>query len=96
MEQYEKVFNLAMAYRELFDTGLKYLNKLIENRTKIFESNIFVIHKVLLKITKILSHKYLEPYGNRHVTYTYNRIIGIDIKNCMPVSCNIFYIVMEY
>ena len=51
--------------RELFDTGLKYLNKLIENtwRTKIFKSKIFVIHKVLPKFTKILSHEYLEPYG---------------------------------
>ena len=49
--------------RELFNTG-KYLNKLIENtwRTKIFESNIFVICKVLPKFTKILYHKYLEPY----------------------------------
>ena len=38
---------------------------MIENiwRTKIFESNIFVIHKVLLKFTKILSQEYLEPYG---------------------------------
>ena len=52
--------------RELFDTGLKYLNKLTENtwRTKILDSNIFVIHKVLLKFTKMLSHKYLEPYGS--------------------------------
>ena len=32
--------------KELFDTGLKYLNKLIVNtwRTKIFESNIFVYY----------------------------------------------------
>ena len=49
---------------ELFGTGLKYLNKLMENtwRTKIFESNIFVIHKVLPKFTKILSHECLEPH----------------------------------
>ena len=51
--------------RELFDISLKYLNKLTENtwRTKIYKSNIFVIHKVLPKFTKILSHEYLEPYG---------------------------------
>ena len=53
--------------RELFDTGLKYLTnyKLIENtwRTKIFEFNTFVIHKVLPKFMKILSHEYKEPYG---------------------------------
>ena len=54
--------------RELFDTGLKYLNKFIENTwgTKIFESNIFVIHKVLPKFTKILSYEYLEPYSMYH------------------------------
>ena len=46
--------------RELFDIGLKYLSKLIENtwRTKIFESNIFVIYKVA-----ITDHEYLKPYG---------------------------------
>ena len=51
--------------RELFDTGLKYLNKLIKNtwRNKI-EINIFVIHKALPKFMKILSREYLEPYGN--------------------------------
>ena len=65
MEQYEKLTFPFGDSRELFDTGLKYLNKLIENtrRTNIFESNIFMIHKVLPKFTKILSHKYLEPYS---------------------------------
>jgi len=35
--------------RDLFDNGLKYLYKLIENHmeTKIFVSNIFMIDKVL-------------------------------------------------
>ena len=58
--------------RELFSTGLKYLNKLIKNtwRAKILKSNIFMIHKVLLKFTKILLHEYLEPYGIYHrMTY---------------------------
>jgi len=45
---------------ELFDNGLKYLYKLIKNHaeTKNFESNIFVIGKVLLKYctSKIWSH----------------------------------------
>ena len=69
MERYEKVFRpFSGDGRELFNTGLKYLNKLIENtlRTKIFESNIFVIHKVLPNFTKILSHEYLEPYSGRY------------------------------
>ena len=63
MEQYEN-FPFGNG-REHFNTGLKYLNKLIENTwgTKIFESNIFVIHKVLPKFTKILSHEYLELNG---------------------------------
>ena len=63
-EQYES-FPFAFGDgRELFDTSLKYY-KLIENtwRNKIFEANIFVIHEVLLKFTKILSQKCLEPYG---------------------------------
>ena len=65
MEQYEKLTFPFGDSRELFNTGLKYLNKLTENtgRTNIFESNIFMIHKVLPKFTKILSHEYLEPYG---------------------------------
>ena len=63
-EQYES-FPFAFGDgRELFDTSLKYY-KLLENtwRKKIFETNIFMIHEVLLKFTKILSHEYLEPYG---------------------------------
>ena len=50
--------------RELFNL-CKATDSVIENtwRTKIFESNIFVIHKVLPKFMKILSHEYLEPYG---------------------------------
>ena len=66
MEWYEKVSQpFSGGGREFFDTGLKYLNKPIENtwRTKIFEFKSFVIHKVLPKFTKILSHEYLEPYG---------------------------------
>ena len=49
--------------RELFNP-CKAKDPVIENiwRTKIFEPNIFVIHKVLPKFTKILSHEYLEPY----------------------------------
>ena len=31
--------------------------------TKIFGANIFMIHRVLPKFTKILSHENLEPYG---------------------------------
>ena len=59
--------------RELFDNGLKYLNKLIGNhvpqfsRNKIFETNIFVTCKPLPKFMKILSHETLEPCG-----YVYN------------------------
>ena len=50
---------------ELFNP-FKATDPVIENiwRTKIFVSNIFVIHKVLPKFTKILCHKYLEPYGS--------------------------------
>ena len=35
--------------REFFIAGLKYLNNLIKNtwKTKILESNVFVIHKIL-------------------------------------------------
>ena len=55
-----------------FSDGRELLNPceakdpVIENiwKTKIFGSNIFVIHKVLLEFTKILSHKYLEPYSS--------------------------------
>ena len=63
MEQYEN-FPFGDG-REHFNTDLKYLNKLIENTwgTKVFESNIFVIYKVLPKFTKILSHEYLELNG---------------------------------
>ena len=48
--------------REFSNAGLKHLNKLIENtcliqNTKIFKSNIFMIHNVLPKFTKILSHE---------------------------------------
>ena len=53
--------------RELFDTGLKYLNKLTENtwRTKSLDSNIFVIYKVLLKFTKIcLTNIWSHIYGS--------------------------------
>ena len=32
---------------------------------KILEANIFMIHKALMKFTKILFHKNLEPYGMR-------------------------------
>ena len=51
--------------RELFNM-CKVTDPVLENiwRTNIFESNIFVIHKVLPKFTKILSHEYLEPYGS--------------------------------
>ena len=59
MEWYEKVSQpFSGGGREFFDTGLKYLNKLIENIwiTKIFESKIFVIHKVLPKFKNIWSH----------------------------------------
>ena len=51
--------------RTLFNP-CKATDPVIENiwRTKIFECNIFVIHKVLPKFTKILSHEYLEPYGS--------------------------------
>ena len=31
--------------------------------TKIFKANIIVIHKALLKLTKLLSHKSLESYS---------------------------------
>ena len=50
--------------RELFNL-CKATDLVIENiwRTKIFKFNVFMIHKVLPKFTKILSHKYLEPYG---------------------------------
>ena len=50
--------------RELFNP-YKATDPVIENiwRTKIFESIIFLIHKVLLKFMKILSLEYLEPYG---------------------------------
>ena len=51
-------------HRELFNP-CKAMDPVIENiwKTKIFESKIFVIHKVLLKFTEILSHKCLEAYG---------------------------------
>ena len=39
-------------------------------KTEIFECEIFVICKVLTKFTKILSHKYLKPYG---IVYRDNR-----------------------
>ena len=50
--------------REFFNP-CKAKDPVIENiwRNKIFKSNIFVIHMVLPKFTKILSHEYLEPYG---------------------------------
>ena len=66
MELYEIVHHLASDGRELFGTGLKYLNKLIENTwgtKKNFKSNILMIHKILPKFMKILSYEYLEPYG---------------------------------
>ena len=47
--------------RELFDTALKYSQPENMWSTKIFEANIFVIHKALLKIMKILSRENLEP-----------------------------------
>ena len=86
MERYDKVFQpFSGDGRELFDTGLKYLNKLIENtwRTKIFKSNIFVIHKVLPNFMKILSYEYLEPYGRRYtdpkVCASFNFCYGFKI-----------------
>ena len=50
--------------RKLFNP-CKATDPLIENiwRTKIFESKIMMIHKVLPKFMKILSYEYLEPYG---------------------------------
>jgi len=58
--------------RELFDNGLKYLYKLIENHmeTKIFKSNIFVIGKVLSKFMKIL---YLEVWSHTVIVITHYR-----------------------
>ena len=50
--------------RELFNP-CKTIDPVIEDiwRTKIFKFNIFVIHKVLPKFMKMLSHEYLEPYS---------------------------------
>ena len=81
---YEKVFRpFSGDSRELFDIGLKYLNKLIEItwRTKIFESKIFVIHKVLPKFTKILSHEYLEPYGRSRLDLSYTEGINANLND---------------
>ena len=50
--------------REFFNP-CKAMDPVIENiwRTKIFESNIFMIHKVLPKFMKILSHECFEPHS---------------------------------
>ena len=49
---------------ELFNP-CKAMDPVIENiwRTKIFVSNIFMIHKVLPKFTKILTTEKLKPYS---------------------------------
>ena len=47
---------------ELFDTTLKYASWRTPKSTKIFEANIFVIRKALLKFMKTASQN-LEPYS---------------------------------
>ena len=66
MVQQQKSFPFG-DIRELFNTALKYSQ--LENmwNAKILEANIFMIHKALMKFTKILFHKNLEPYGMRDV-----------------------------
>ena len=73
--------------RELFNP-CKATDPVIENiwRTKIFKSNIFVIHKVLPKFTKILSHKYLEPYGSY---CTYAKIPSV-LKMAWPSKAELY------
>ena len=65
--------------RELFNL-CKATDSVIENiwRTKIFKSNIFVIHKVLPKFTTILSHEHLEPYGN-YVVVLFCSVVTIPL-----------------
>ena len=69
--------------KELFNL-CKAKDPVIENkwRTKIFKSNVFVIHKVLLKFTKILSHKYLEPYGKTNIHH-------IDRRNTIQYTATV-------
>ena len=50
---------------ELFNSALKYASwrTPIPKGTKIFETNIFMIRKVLAKFTKLLFHENLEPHS---------------------------------
>ena len=50
--------------RKLFDSTYKYLQLETPSMSnKIFEANIFVVHKALPKFTKIMSHKNSESYS---------------------------------
>ena len=58
--------------------------------TKNFEANIFVIHKALLKFTKILSHGNLEPYSsNPNMSVIMFLLLNVEaednINNITPV-----------